>query len=48
MNIVVCLGQVPGTTEVKIAPKPTLLREENNRKHHRQACTKYAARLIIS
>jgi hypothetical protein len=47
MNIVVCLEQVSGTIEVKIAPKPTLLGEENNMKHHLQTCTKYAARLII-
>ncbi len=47
MNIVVCLEQVPGTTKVKIDPKPTLLGEEDNMKRHPQACTKYAARLII-
>ena len=39
--------QVPGITKVKVALKPALLGEENNMKRHLQACTKYAARLII-
>jgi len=47
MNIVVCLELVPGTTKVKIDLKTTLLGEGNNKKRHLQACTEYAARLII-